>query len=192
MKGRSADSADQQPARPGFDSGSPSSSHDTNDAPGAIQIPKYGDHDDNRTHSRDGKDDVSFGSSSPALALEKAIFKQSAFPTVVDETDSNRKGAREQPTAVTRHVGRLWSISFISLVMASLGMLALSAIVHSFISQPIDTTGCRMSYMRPSYIRFTDFDTEHTPFASKYSLYLYRELGIDDESRVSPPPFAFA
>lgn len=36
-----------------------------------------------------------------------------------------------------------------------------------------------MSYMRPSYIHFSEFDTEHTRFASKYSLYLYREQGID-------------
>jgi GPI inositol-deacylase len=39
--------------------------------------------------------------------------------------------------------------------------------------------------MRPSYLRFTEFDTEHTRFATKYSLYLYREQGIDDENQVS-------
>lgn len=41
-----------------------------------------------------------------------------------------------------------------------------------------------MSYMRPSYVHFTDFDTEHTRFATKYSLYLYREQGFDDENKV--------
>ena len=41
-----------------------------------------------------------------------------------------------------------------------------------------------MSYMRPSYARLNDFDTEHTRFASKYSLYLYREQGIDDDAKV--------
>jgi len=29
--------------------------------------------------------------------------------------------------------------------------------------------------MRPSFAKLTDFDTEHTRFASKYSVYLYRE-----------------
>ncbi|KAF4591523.1 GPI inositol-deacylase [Ophiocordyceps camponoti-floridani] len=38
-----------------------------------------------------------------------------------------------------------------------------------------------MSYMRPSYVHLTDFGNEHTRFATKYSLYLYREQGIDDE-----------
>ena len=37
---------------------------------------------------------------------------------------------------------------------------------------------------RPSYLRLDDFDAEHTRFASKYSLYLYREQGVDDERRV--------
>lgn len=41
-----------------------------------------------------------------------------------------------------------------------------------------------MSYMRPSYTRFAEFDTEHTRFATKYSLYLYREQGIDGGTKV--------
>lgn len=45
-----------------------------------------------------------------------------------------------------------------------------------------------MSYMRPAFAKFPDFDTEHTRFASKYSLYLYREGGIDEDTRVRPLP----
>lgn len=41
-----------------------------------------------------------------------------------------------------------------------------------------------MSYMRPSYVHFSEFDTEHTRFATKYSLYLYREQGVDEEDKV--------
>ena len=41
-----------------------------------------------------------------------------------------------------------------------------------------------MSYMRTSFLRFSDFDTEHTRFATKYSLYLYREGEIDEDTRV--------
>ena len=41
-----------------------------------------------------------------------------------------------------------------------------------------------MSYMRPSYAKLSDFDTEHTRLASKYSLYLYREQGIDHDVKV--------
>lgn len=33
-------------------------------------------------------------------------------------------------------------------------------------------------------MRFEEFDTEHTRFATKYSLYLYREQGIENENKV--------
>lgn len=42
-----------------------------------------------------------------------------------------------------------------------------------------DLPGCRIVYMGPSYARITAFDEGHTKFASKYSLYLYREQGKD-------------
>lgn len=42
-----------------------------------------------------------------------------------------------------------------------------------------DSPGCRIVYMGPSYARITAFDESHTQFASKYSLYLYREQGKD-------------
>ncbi|KKY15939.1 putative gpi inositol-deacylase [Phaeomoniella chlamydospora] len=37
-----------------------------------------------------------------------------------------------------------------------------------------------MSMMSPTYIKLSGFDTEHTRFATKYSLYLYREEGVDE------------
>jgi len=57
-------------------------------------------------------------------------------------------------------------------------------IAQSFLTRQLDPNGCAMSYMRTSFVRFPDFDTEHTRFASKYSLYLYRELEIDEDTRV--------
>jgi pimeloyl-ACP methyl ester carboxylesterase len=45
--------------------------------------------------------------------------------------------------------------------------------------------------MRPAFTRFSDFDTEHTRFASKYSLYLYREAGVDEDTRVKGVPALF-
>ncbi|KAM0325550.1 hypothetical protein ACHAQA_007537 [Verticillium albo-atrum] len=45
--------------------------------------------------------------------------------------------------------------------------------------------------MRPSYVRLREFDTEHTRFASKYSLYLYREQGIDTENKLRGAPVLF-
>ena len=34
------------------------------------------------------------------------------------------------------------------------------------------------------FIKFADFDTEHTRFASKYSLHIYREGGFDEDPKV--------
>ena len=38
--------------------------------------------------------------------------------------------------------------------------------------------------MRPAFAKLEDFDTEHTRFASKYSVYLYREVMVDEDTRV--------
>jgi glycosylphosphatidylinositol deacylase len=77
-----------------------------------------------------------------------------------------------------------WSCSLYTLGTTLLGFGILGLIVQSFLTRQLDTKGCEMSYMRPSFTHFSDFDTEHTRFASKYSLYLYREGGIDDDIRV--------
>lgn len=79
----------------------------------------------------------------------------------------------------------LWSISLLTLLTALLGITILGGIVGSFVTRQSDPKGCRMSFMRPSYVPFTEFDTEHTRFATKYSLYLYREQGVDDDKAVS-------
>ena len=60
----------------------------------------------------------------------------------------------------------------------------LLAIVHAFMTRQLDPKGCDMCWSRPIYIKFADFDTEHTRFASKYSLYLLREGGVDEDAKV--------
>ena len=80
-----------------------------------------------------------------------------------------------------------WAITILTLAVSALGIGLLYAVLSSLVTRQIEPKGCRMSYMRPSYARLRDFDTEHTRFASKYSLYLYREQGIDDDTRVGPP-----
>lgn len=78
-----------------------------------------------------------------------------------------------------------WSCSPVTLSCTAISLLLLFVIVQSFLSRQLDPKGCAMSYMAPAFAKFTDFDTEHTRFASKYSLYLYREGGIDTDTRVS-------
>jgi glycosylphosphatidylinositol deacylase len=84
-----------------------------------------------------------------------------------------------------------WAFSVYTLVTAILGFAALFLMVQSFLTKQLDVKGCQMVYMRPMYSKFDDFDTEHTRFASKYSLYLYREWGIDEEFTVKGAPVLF-
>ncbi|KAF9881393.1 gpi inositol-deacylase [Colletotrichum karsti] len=112
------------------------------------------------------------------------------------ETD-NHPGAKastaSERMAELRFAGRRsrfrgpWSITILALAVTVLGITLLCAILNSSWTRQLDAKGCRMSYMRPSYIRLRDFDTEHTRFATKYSLYLYREQGVDDERKACVP-----
>lgn len=84
-----------------------------------------------------------------------------------------------------------WACSLSTLVTAFVGLAALALMVHSFLTKQLDVKGCDMAYMRPMYSKLDDFDTEHTRFAGKYSLYLYREWGIDEEFTVKGAPVLF-
>jgi glycosylphosphatidylinositol deacylase len=77
-----------------------------------------------------------------------------------------------------------WACSPYTLVTTLAAFAAMFLMAQSFLTRQSDVKGCGMSYMRPMYSRYTDFDTEHTRFASKYSLYLYREGGMDEDTRV--------
>lgn len=89
-----------------------------------------------------------------------------------------------QNTRVRPRLRSPWSTSILTLVTTVIAMFSLGSIVHSFSNWQLDTKGCRMSYMRPSFAKLSDFDTEHTRFASKYSVYLYREGGVDEDTKV--------
>ncbi|KAI6811597.1 GPI inositol-deacylase-like protein [Hortaea werneckii] len=84
-----------------------------------------------------------------------------------------------------------WTCSFLTLATTACSILLLATIMRSFFTLQMDPKGCAMSYMRPAFARFADFDTEHTRFASKYSLYLYREGGVDEDTRVKGIPVIF-
>ncbi|SPO02615.1 related to sphingosine-1-phosphate lyase [Cephalotrichum gorgonifer] len=99
--------------------------------------------------------------------------KSSPFP----HPASDRPGIRRGPWFTTASI----------LLFSLLGLSLLGTVLYSLHTRQLDPNGCRMSYMRPSYIEFSDFDTEHTRFASKYSLYLYREQGVGNEKLKGVP-----
>ena len=77
-----------------------------------------------------------------------------------------------------------WACSLLTIGATALSALFLLFIVHAFLTRQLDPKGCDMCWSRPIYIKFSDFDTEHTRFASKYNLYLYREVGFDEDPKV--------
>ncbi|KAG4026203.1 hypothetical protein MFRU_043g00090 [Monilinia fructicola] len=84
-----------------------------------------------------------------------------------------------------------WSFTPLTFGTTIIALLALASIIHSFNTRQLDNKGCRMSYMRPSFAKLSDFDTEHTRFASKYSVYLYREGMVDEDTKVKGVPVLF-
>ncbi|KAL7895402.1 PGAP1-like domain-containing protein [Trichoderma sp. SZMC 28014] len=116
------------------------------------------------------------GHQHPPSHAAVASFSPLSLPTSSHSMTTSKKPPLASLGARNRS---LWFMSVLSFFVATAGVGLLVAIFRSLTTRQIEPKGCRMSYMRPSYIHFSEFDTEHTRFASKYSLYLYREQGID-------------
>ncbi|KAM0510744.1 hypothetical protein ACHAPE_010593 [Trichoderma viride] len=116
------------------------------------------------------------GHQHPSSHAAVASFSPLSLPTSSHSMTTSKKPPLASLGARNRS---LWFMSVLSFFVATAGVGLLVAIFRSLTTRQIEPKGCRMSYMRPSYIHFSEFDTEHTRFASKYSLYLYREQGID-------------
>ncbi|KAF9939290.1 GPI inositol deacylase [Mortierella alpina] len=56
-----------------------------------------------------------------------------------------------------------------------LSFLILGCVLHSNFHHQIDSKGCMMTYMQPSYFRILGFDQAKTRLAGKYGLLLYRD-----------------
>lgn len=94
------------------------------------------------------------------------------------------KAASVHPRRRSVRLPNPWASSLLTLAVTAVAAVLVFLVMQSFNGRQLDPKGCAMSYMRPSFMPFPDFDTEHTRLASKYSLYLYREGGIDEDSRV--------
>lgn len=95
---------------------------------------------------------------------------------------SQRLSMESSPEAQRFRQSRLrspWSCSLLTLFATLLATIALCGILHSFATRQVGADGCDVPVMSPTFIKMLGFDTEHTRFASKYKLYLYREEGVD-------------
>ncbi|KAL1608484.1 GPI inositol deacylase [Paraconiothyrium brasiliense] len=110
-----------------------------------------------------------------------SLAKDITEDSIVERHAGKERGRRMNP----------WACSRRTIAVTLLGLGALVLMAQSFLARQMDSKGCVMSYMRPAYLRLDDFDTEHTRFANKYALYLYREGGIDEDSRVKGVPVLF-
>ncbi|KAH8804788.1 GPI inositol-deacylase-like protein [Xylogone sp. PMI_703] len=133
----------------------------------------------NPTDLRDGQLDN-------VLSAEESVINMPAKTVIADDkmTDTRNNAHRTRLRSP-------WSCSLLTLVTTVFATITLAAILHSFNTRQLDSKGCRMSYMRPSFAKLTDFDTEHTRFASKYSVYLYREGMVDEDTKVKGVPVLF-
>lgn len=113
----------------------------------------------------------------------RGALQRSLFPTQEQTLDKMaeprlwRKSRARSP----------WSCSLITLIATFFAGVTLLFIVHAFITRQLDPKGCDMCWSRPIYINFSDFDTEHTRFATKYGLYMLREGGFDEDPKVRIP-----
>ncbi|CAG8433121.1 7786_t:CDS:2 [Ambispora gerdemannii] len=96
---------------------------------------------------------------------------------------SKRKSYQNQKSpshnSLIRNASASLSCSISIYIIFIITVILLGATLNSFLNYQKDSKGCLVSYMRPSFIKQNGFDSEQTRFAGKYSLYLYRESGLD-------------
>ncbi len=69
----------------------------------------------------------------------------------------------------------VYPIGFFSLV--SIGILYFATVD---VVSTLSPQGCRMSWMSPSYILQSSFNRSWSPLAERYTLWLYREVGWEN------------
>jgi glycosylphosphatidylinositol deacylase len=181
-------------------SGSTTEEEDENPTPNAAPTPAIAHPAEGVAVRTDKETDISLPlepkdkrrSSRPAAGA-KAAWKQTATKKTmpsekemlelrVAAKDINRDAAVDKLTP--RRRSRMlspWSWSWGTLGTGFMALTLMLCIFRSFTTMQLDPKGAAMSWMASAFVRFPDFDTEHTRFATKYSLHLYREMGIDDE-----------
>lgn len=102
-------------------------------------------------------------------------LRQSVTDTMVEAIHNRHRRSRLRAP---------WSFSVLMFIILFAAVAFMLAVWRSFTMRQLDPKGGSMSYMASAFVRFPDFDTEHTPFATKYNLYLYREMGLDEDPRV--------
>ncbi|KAJ1651125.1 GPI inositol deacylase [Dispira simplex] len=100
--------------------------------------------------------------------LDRMLHSTSPFPS---------PAVSKHPLWRTRHwprgVGSL-------LAVVGLALVVLGSMMMCFFVRSPERKGCDLFYLYPVYIKQTGLDVRRSRFAQKYTLYLYREGGVDD------------
>lgn len=118
--------------------------------------------------------DLQFHSQSGVGADEARIFNP--FSIVTSFCLKVRAAMTASPSRYQNRANRifLYGITLVGLILCLLiGMLYLTDLGGA------ESPGCRLIYMVPSYARIQGMDSAASRYASKYSLYLYREVDKD-------------
>ncbi|KAI6040448.1 PGAP1-like protein-domain-containing protein [Pisolithus marmoratus] len=77
----------------------------------------------------------------------------------------------------------------VSTVLGILALLTVYAVYLAVFDIPrlASPQGCRMSWMSPSYLLQSAFNTSWTPLANRYTLWLYREVGWEPSQPIGVP-----
>src|SRR6266404_3327148 len=86
------------------------------------------------------------------------------------------------PHATSRHALATAMVIKSSILLAIFSVLSVGLVYRAWSDSAttLSPQGCRMSYMYPSYLGQSQFNTSWTPLAKRYSLLLYREAGWED------------
>lgn len=172
-----------------------------NNYPLQADPPPYSGHGKKKTFTSAKYDVTRNGDTLDRRKIERDLVITPTSPNGPGFAEDNREGhTGKQPLLAPSHdVDRVpeprnwrrsrarspWSCSLLTISVTTLAIVVLLSIVHAFLTRQLDSKGCDMCWSRPIYFKFTDFDTEHTRFASKYHLYLHREGGYDEDPKVS-------
>lgn len=122
-------------------------------------------------------------STATTLPLDSQLPLSTLQKTTSDVPPPIGKDKMEEPRSYRRVKPRsFWACSISALCVTILSAVVMVAIVDSFQRRQCDKKGCVKTYMIPAYAPLVNFDTEHTRFASKYKVYLYRERQYDISS----------
>ena len=131
----------------------------------------------------------------PPIMMPLFSSSASSSPSSSSQRLPMRQPSPEEGSSRLRHARRPrspWSCSILTVLLTFVASFFLISILRSFGARQVGSNGCGIPVMSPTFIRMVGFDTEHTRFASKYNLYLYREEGVDpyNKENIGVRPFS--